>query len=99
MSNPTITYSDTETKGRYVARIDGIEAEGELTLSKVSARTIIVDHTGVPDQLRGQGIAAALARRVIEDARAGGQKIIPLCPFFRAYAEKHREDLSDMIQW
>jgi hypothetical protein len=99
MTDPVITYTETDTKGRYVARVAGTSAEGELTLSKASPRTVIVDHTGVPDALRGQGIAAALARRAIADARERGQKIVPLCPFFRAYAERHRDDLADVIQW
>ncbi|EPX76153.1 GNAT family N-acetyltransferase [Salipiger mucosus] len=99
MTDPVITYTETGGKGRYLARVDGIDAEAELTLSKMSDRAIIVDHTGVPDALRGQGIGAALARRVIEDARAAGQRIVPLCPFFKAYAHRHREELADVIQW
>lgn len=91
-----ITYSETESKGRYVT--DTGEA-AELTLSKVSPTLIIVDHTYVPESLRGQGIAAKLAERVIADARAKGQRIVPLCPFLRGYAEARRETLSDVIQW
>ncbi|MEL6103422.1 MAG: GNAT family N-acetyltransferase [Pseudomonadota bacterium] len=98
---PTITIQreDTDTKARYVATVDGVDGEGEMTLSKVSASLIIVDHTLVDDSLRGMGIAAALAQRLIKDARAAGQRIVPLCPFFRGYAEKHREEVSDVVQW
>ena len=94
-----ITYTDEGSKGRYTAHVDGYEETAELTLSKLSEQTIIVDHTGVPDALRGKGLAGALAERVIKDARGKGQRIVPLCPFFRAYAEKRREELSDVIQW
>lgn len=97
MSNIQIERQDTDTKGRYVATIDGIEGEGDLTFSKASDTLIIVDHTGVPDNMRGKGVADALAKRAIEDARSAGQKIVPLCPFFSAYIARHKSETADVI--
>lgn len=97
--NVEIVYSDTESKGRYRATVQGVEGEGELTISKVTPTLIIADHTMVPDSMRGFGVARALADRLIADARAAGQRIVPLCPFVRAHAMRHREELSDVIQW
>ena len=99
MTTITITFSESDTKARYGATVEGILAEAELTVSKVSDKLIIVDHTFVPDQLRGQGLAKNLAEQVITDARKKGQRIVPLCPFLRAYALRHKEDLVDVIQW
>ena len=99
MTTIEITYSESDTKGRYGARPDGATVEAEMTTSKVSDSLIIVDHTFVPDTLRGQGLAGALAMRVIADARSKGQRIVPLCPFLRGYAEKRRKELDDVIQW
>lgn len=96
-STVSIFYEDLGTKGRYVARMDGIEGEGELTFSKVSDVLIIADHTLVPDTMRGSGAASALANRLIEDARAKGQRIVPLCPFVRAQSLRHPE-WADVIQ-
>ncbi|WP_138472477.1 GNAT family N-acetyltransferase [Poseidonocella sp. HB161398] len=92
-----ITYEDGETKGRYVARIDGLQGEGELTISKVSDVLIIADHTHVPASMRGQGVAVALADRLVAEARAKGQRIVPLCPFVRSQALRH-PDWADVIQ-
>lgn len=92
-----ITYEDTGTKGRYAARIAGIEGEGELTISKVNDTLIIADHTLVPDTMRGTGAASALVNRLIADARAKGQRIVPLCPFVRAQSLRHPE-WADVIQ-
>lgn len=97
MTDMTITREDTETKGRYVATVEGVEGEGELTFSKASEKLIIVDHTGVPDSMRGMGVAGALAKRAIADARTAGQKIVPLCPFFSAYVARHKEEVADVI--
>lgn len=75
--------------GRYTVTIDGHTAE--MTYPKAGATRIIIDHTGVPDALRGKGAGQALEKQAVEDARANGVKIIPLCPFAIAQIEKHAE--------
>lgn len=92
-----ISLEETGSKGRYVARVAGIDAPAELTFSRAGESLLIVNHTGVPDSLRGQGVGAALARRVVDDARAQGKRIVPLCPFFKAQAQRHPE-WSDVVQ-
>jgi hypothetical protein len=89
-----IRLEETGSGGRYVATVDGHEAE--MTYSRTSPKLIIIDHTGVPDALRGKGVGQALALHAVEEARRGGWKIIPLCPFFKAQAARH-EDWRDVI--
>ena len=84
-----ITEESGPTGGRYLAELDGVQAE--MTYSRASPQMIIIDHTGVPDALRGKGVGQALALHAVEAARAGGWKIIPLCPFFKAQAQRHQE--------
>ena len=85
-----IEYEDLGNKGRYVVRAaDGSEAE--MTLSKIGESRIIIDHTGVPDIFRGQGIGAKLVTKAVEDARAAGKTILPLCPFAAAQFKRHPE--------
>lgn len=79
----------TGTKGRYVLRENG--AEAELTYSILSPERIIADHTGVPDALRGTGAGLRLVERLVADARAEGVKIVALCPFVKAQARRHPE--------
>jgi predicted GNAT family acetyltransferase len=97
MADVTITREDNPTKGRYVAKVAGIDGEGELTYSRVNPHLIIADHTFVPDTFRGKGVARALAQRLVDDARAQGVKIIPLCPYVNAERRKH-PDWSDVFQ-
>lgn len=99
MTSPHITYSETDSKGRYAATVQGKAGEAELTTSKVSDTLIIADHTLVPDSMRGTGVGRAMAEHLIADARAKDQRIVPLCPFVRAHATKNREELADVIQW
>ncbi|WP_068114348.1 GNAT family N-acetyltransferase [Tropicimonas marinistellae] len=90
-----MTYSgdihrdEGETKGRYWLTLDGHEAE--LTYSRAGPGSIIIDHTGVPDALRGRGAGQALVARAVADARDEGRKIIPLCPFAKAQIARHPE--------
>lgn len=90
-----ITREEGETKGRYIARLDGHEAE--MTYSRLGDTSIIIDHTGVPDALRGKGVGEALVRRGVEDARAEGRTIIPLCPFAKAQIARH-PDWQDVLK-
>ena len=98
MTEIVITREVDGRKGRYVARIAGIEGEGEMTFTTRAGNTFSIDHTGVPDSMSGLGVASALARHVIEDARAKGQKIIPICPFFKSYVARHEDETADVIK-
>lgn len=84
-----IILEETQSGGRYRVQIEGHEAV--MTYSRASPRLIIIDHTEVADALRGKGAGQALALHAVEEARKGGWKIIPLCPFFHAQADRHPE--------
>lgn len=91
MSEITIVKEDDGRRGRYVAKVEGRDGEGELTFTHRGPNLISADHTGAPESLKGTGAAAALVDYLIADARKSGFKIIPLCPFVRARYEKHPE--------
>jgi len=89
-----ITEENLSSGGRYITNLDG--AEAEMTFSRASPQLIIIDHTGVPDSLRGKGVGQALALHAVQAARRGGWKIIPLCPFFKAQAQRN-PDWRDVV--
>lgn len=89
MAELGIAREVTGSKGRYVIRRDGDEAE--LTYSIASPKLVIADHTGVPDSFRGTGAGRALVERLVADARAEGFKVVPLCPFVNMMRRKHPE--------
>lgn len=92
MSDVTITREDIDQRrGRYVARIDGIDAEGEITFTHRGPGVISADHTGVPDAMGGKGVAKALLDFMLEDARANGFRIVPICPYVFAQYARHPE--------
>lgn len=92
MADITITKEEADARhGRYVARVAGIDAEAELTFTHRGEARISADHTGAPNELRGTGAAGALVSHMVEDARANGFTIIPLCPYVQAQYVKHPE--------
>jgi predicted GNAT family acetyltransferase len=89
MSELDIQQTETESGGRYFVTVSGHEAE--MTYSRAGEKIIIIDHTGVPSELGGQGVGTELVLKAVEDARRHGRKIVPLCPFAKAQFEKHAE--------
>jgi uncharacterized protein len=87
--NLNITRDESDTKGRYAVQLDGVEAA--MTYSRAGTNLNIIDHTEVPDAMRGRSVGQALVRRAVEDARAEGRLILPLCPFAKAQIERHQE--------
>lgn len=80
----------TGDQGRYSAKIAG-GPEAEMTFRRLNPTTIVIDHTLVPDAYRGQGIAAQLVQRGIDDARKNGDKIVPECSYVAAQFKRHPE--------
>lgn len=84
-----IITEEAGSGGRYVGRVEGIDQPAQMTFSRASASLIIVDHTEVPGEMRGTGAGQALAEYAVAEARKGGWKIIPLCPFMKAQMDRH----------
>jgi predicted GNAT family acetyltransferase len=86
----TLEITDNAAERRYEAHLDG-ELAGWVEYRRLDGR-IVALHTEVPPAFGGRGIASALVRRVLDDARVAGEKVTPRCPFFVAHFERHPED-------
>jgi predicted GNAT family acetyltransferase len=93
----TITHQPGEGRGRYLAHVAGKVDPGRLTYLSPEPGRIIVDHIVVPESLRGNGVAAVLARHVVTEARAHGFRIVPQCSYMISQARKHPE-WSDVVE-
>ena len=89
MADHVVTREVDGTRGRYVIRLNGEEAE--LTYRVISPTLVTADHIGAPDSFRGTGPGTALLTRLVADARTEGFKIKPLCPFVNAQRQRHPE--------
>src|SRR5476649_513150 len=52
---------------------------------------VVIVHTEVPKSLEGRGLGGMLAKRALDDARAQGLSVVPLCPFVASYIARHPE--------
>jgi predicted GNAT family acetyltransferase len=55
------------------------------------------DHTVVPPQLRGQGVASKLAAAALEHARKNDWRVVPDCSYIDSYIRRHKE-FADLVQ-
>ncbi|MCG7338048.1 N-acetyltransferase [Staphylococcus sp. ACRSN] len=65
--------------------------QAEITFNKVDDKQIDINHTGVPDEMGGQGIGSKLVESVVEYARENDLSIVASCPFAKNVIEKHLE--------
>lgn len=53
--------------------------------------TLAILHTGVPAAAGGRGVAGDLTRAALDDARAQGLRVLPLCSYAAAWIRRHPE--------
>jgi len=75
-------------RSRYSATVDGAFAVADYHRQ---GNVIAFTHTEVPREIEGRGVASALARRALDDARAAGNQVIPACEFFSHFMEQYPE--------
>lgn len=79
-----------EPERKRAAAYDGSTNIGEATYSE-SENLWILDHTFVDKRYGGQGIAAKLVDKVVENAKSSKVKIVPLCSYAQKQFEKKPE--------
>lgn len=85
---------DNRDAKRYEVWTDG-ELAG-YTDYRLRPRRITLLHTEVLPGHAGEGLGSRLAREALEDARARGLALVPLCPFIAGYVRAH-PDLLDAV--
>lgn len=74
--------------------------EGELAgliTYRDRPKGISLPHTEVFPEYGGQGLATKLAKYALDDIRAAGRYVIPLCPFVAKYITEHPDE-QDLVE-
>jgi predicted GNAT family acetyltransferase len=89
-----------------VERVRDQRSEQEFTLAvgdhravaayQLEGDTIVFTHTLVPPEIEGRGVGSKLIGGALDLVRDRGLKVVPQCPFVRAYIEKHPE-MRDLL--
>jgi uncharacterized protein len=75
---------DNRDELRYELLLDG-DVVGEI-LYRLRPDAVALVHTEVEPKFEGRGLGTEL-----DDIRARGEHVIPICPFVRAYIRAHPE--------
>jgi hypothetical protein len=87
-----ITVTDNAEGERYEVRVDGSLAGFAEYRGHTDTRTFT--HTEIDERYEGQGLGGELVKQALEDVRAKGVHVIPMCPFVKAYMGRHPETLD-----
>jgi len=94
IGGPPVAVRDNPEELRYELVVDG-EVAGEIRYRRSPDRIVLV-HTEVSPSLEGQGLASRLVAGALDDIRARGLRVVPICPFVRAYIGRHPE-YNDLV--
>ena len=93
-TEPTEPTDDVEilrddAEHRYEMTVGGVQA-GIAMFVATPGRTVFT-HTIVRPEFEGRGLGSRLAKFVLDDAVARGDRIVPRCPFIAEYLRHHPE--------
>jgi len=83
---PTVKHNSAIN--RFELEQDGLMCK---LVYRIRGKKMIFIHANVPPALEGRGLGSLLVRVALDYARANGLKVVPFCPFVRAYIRKHPE--------
>ena len=75
-------------QGEFLIKEDGKNL-AEMTYHLRGESEMVIDHTGVDESLKGEGIGKDLVAEGVQFAREINLKINPVCPFAKAEFEKN----------
>jgi predicted GNAT family acetyltransferase len=99
-----ITVVDHTERSRFEARgPDGTVLgfidyrQARYTGEDSSPADVVMTHAEVDDDVEGQGIGTQLAREALDQVRASGRGVMPLCAFVQAFIADHPE-YQDLVR-
>ena len=89
-----VSVQDSPDQHRFQVLVDG-EPRG-FAAYRLRDSAVVITHSEVDPQLRGQGVGQELARRTLDLVRERGVRVVPQCPFFARYVAEHPE-YADLV--
>jgi predicted GNAT family acetyltransferase len=84
-----VDVRDDPERGRYEARVGSVLAGYADYHSQPGLITAL--HTEVDPAFEGRGVGSELVRRMLDDIRSRDARVLPVCPFVRAFLQRHPE--------
>lgn len=94
--SPALTVQHRPDLGRFEAAVGDRLAIVEYS---AEADRISIDHTFVPTELRGQGIAEALTLAALAWVETDGRPLVPACSYTAGFLRRHPEAFPAARIW
>ena len=89
-----MTLADNAAMNRFELRDgDEVAAQSEYKLLKGA---VMFTHTQVQPAYEGKGLGSKLAKFALDDVKARGLQVIPVCEFIAGYIRRH-PDYLDLV--
>ena len=85
---------NNEQQSRFETTVEGKTA---FSVYNRENGRITFTHTEVPPELEGRGIAAAIVKHALDDARANNLGVVAACSYVASYVRRHPE-YQDLLQ-
>ena len=89
MTDSAATVRDNTEESRFEIRT-GDELAG-IAVYRITDDRIVFTHTEIEDEHEGEGLGSKLIKAALDDVRAAGHQVVPVCPFVASYIERHQE--------
>jgi uncharacterized protein len=89
-----VTVTDDPGELRYELRVDG-ELAGFI-LYRLEPGAVVLVHTDIDPRFEGHGLGGRLVRGALDDLRSRHLRVVPVCPFVRAFINRHAE-YADLV--
>lgn len=89
MNHDEFTVTNNRDLAQYEIRVGGAMI-GLAAYQKAKA-VVVFTHTEVDPASAGTGAGTRLVRAALDDVRAAGLLVLPLCPFVQAFMTRHPE--------
>jgi predicted GNAT family acetyltransferase len=90
-----IQHKQEGARGMFYVEIDG-EVEAEMFFHMTSPNHMVIEHTEVNEELRGQSVGYKLVSAAVDYARQHHLKITVWCPFAKKVFDK-KPDFWDVL--
>lgn len=82
-----VSVTDNPGELRYELHVDG-EFAGQIRYRRQPGAVVLV-HTDVEPRFERHGLGSRLVQGALDDLRARGLKVVPLCPFVAEFIDRH----------
>lgn len=89
-----IRTAHNEAQSRYELYVE--DELASIAGYRPSGEVLVFHHTETMPAFRGRGLAAEVVRFALDDVRARGMTVVPVCWFVAEFIDEHRE-YADLV--